>query len=276
MAENKKLDLNLYSRQVYVLGLEAMHKIGNAHMLISGMKGLGVEIAKNVILAGPKAVTIHDTEAASLADLSSQFYLTEASVGKNRAEASLGKLSELNPYVQVKAHTGELTEDFLKEFQVVVLTNNKSLESLKKITDFCHANSIAVVVADTRGVFGQIFVDLGAEFVVTDVDGEEYQPQIITSISKGKPGVVTVHDEARINFETDDIVSFEDIQGMEELNGKQFPVKVTGPYSFTIEDTSGFSEYVSKGLVKKAKVGSSSSSFFIFAIAKVICTDSSL
>ena len=36
------------------------------------MGGLGVEIAKNVILGGVKSVTIHDTKNTSYEDLSSQ------------------------------------------------------------------------------------------------------------------------------------------------------------------------------------------------------------
>ena len=56
-------------------------------VLISGLKGLGIEIAKNVILSGVKAVTLHDTEAVTLADIGSQFFLREADVGTNRAVA---------------------------------------------------------------------------------------------------------------------------------------------------------------------------------------------
>ena len=47
--------------------------------------------AKNVILAGVKAVTLHDTGAVALEDLSAQFYLTESDVGGNRAEACAAK-----------------------------------------------------------------------------------------------------------------------------------------------------------------------------------------
>lgn len=56
----------------YVLGKEAMVRLASAHVLISGVRGLGVEIAKNVILAGPKSVMIHDEGKVDLADLSSQ------------------------------------------------------------------------------------------------------------------------------------------------------------------------------------------------------------
>ncbi len=56
----------------YVLGHEAMRRMGAANVLISGMRGLGVEIAKNVVLGGVKSVTLHDEGATEWADLSSQ------------------------------------------------------------------------------------------------------------------------------------------------------------------------------------------------------------
>ena len=50
--------------------------MGSSNILISGMKGLGVEIAKNVVLAGVKSVTIHDPDAVELGHLSSQVNIT--------------------------------------------------------------------------------------------------------------------------------------------------------------------------------------------------------
>jgi ubiquitin-activating enzyme E1 len=74
--------------------------------------------AKNVILAGVRSVTIHDKKATELRDLSAQFYLTMEDIGKNRAEACKDKLQELNTSVAVKASSEDLTEAFLKGFQV--------------------------------------------------------------------------------------------------------------------------------------------------------------
>lgn len=56
----------------YVLGHEAMHRMATANVLIAGMRGLGVEIAKNVILSGVKSVTVQDESPAEWTDLSSQ------------------------------------------------------------------------------------------------------------------------------------------------------------------------------------------------------------
>ena len=94
-----EIDESLYSRQLYVLGHDAMKKMAKSAVLISGMKGLGLEIAKNIILGGVKSVTLHDECNAEMADLSSQFYLSEDDIGKNRAVVSLNKLAELNRYV---------------------------------------------------------------------------------------------------------------------------------------------------------------------------------
>jgi tRNA A37 threonylcarbamoyladenosine dehydratase len=55
-----------------VLGKEAMQQLAAAHVLVSGMRGLGVEIAKNLILGGVKSVIVHDCGKVDYPDLSSQ------------------------------------------------------------------------------------------------------------------------------------------------------------------------------------------------------------
>jgi ubiquitin-activating enzyme E1 len=101
-----------------VLGFDAMRLMGTANVFLSGMKGLGVEVAKNVILAGVKSVTLHDEGNTELTDLSSQFYLTKQDIGKNRAEVTAKRVAELNHYVPVSVHRGDLTDDVLARFQV--------------------------------------------------------------------------------------------------------------------------------------------------------------
>eukprot|EP00967_Tisochrysis_lutea_P080278 scaffold110152_cov29-Tisochrysis_lutea.AAC.1 len=98
-----KIDEALYSRQLYVLGHEAMRRMMASSVLIVGLGGLGVEIAKNVVLGGVKSVTLYDMELATLADLSAQFFLREEDVGKPRAAATLPHLAELNQCVHMPA-----------------------------------------------------------------------------------------------------------------------------------------------------------------------------
>uniref|UniRef100_A0A8C1W4M6 E1 ubiquitin-activating enzyme n=1 Tax=Cyprinus carpio TaxID=7962 RepID=A0A8C1W4M6_CYPCA len=237
----------------YVIDHDAMRRMGKADVLIAGMRGLGVEIAKNVILAGVRSVTIQDEGVVQWRDLSSQFYLKEADLGQNRALCSEKQLSSLNVYVRVSAWTNKLDEDFLSKFQVVVLTNSP-LEEQLRVGAFCHSNNIKFIVADTRGLCGQLFCDFGESFEVRDTNGETPVSAMIAHISKDNPGIVTCTDEESHEFTDGMFVNFSEIQGMTELNSYgPIEIKVRGSYSFSICDTSNFSEYVKGGVVTEVK-----------------------
>lgn len=205
-----EIDESLYSRQLYVLGHDAMRRMASSDVLISGLGGLGVEIAKNVILGGVKSVTLHDDKNCTVADLSSQFYLSETVIGQNRALTSCEQLSELNHYVPTTAYTGPLTEDFLRKFRVVVLTGASWAEQ-ERVAAFTHANNIALVIADTRGLFSQVFCDFGPEFTVLDVNGENPVSAMIAAITQDYEAVVTCLDDTRHGLEDGDYVTFSEV-----------------------------------------------------------------
>ena len=90
MVEEVKIDTNLYSRQIGTFGLETMGKLVQMKVLIIGCRGLGVETAKNLILAGPKSVAIYDPTTVTIADRGANFYIKEQDVGNTtRAEACI-------------------------------------------------------------------------------------------------------------------------------------------------------------------------------------------
>ena len=49
-----------------------MKRMNRSDVLISGMGGLGVEIAKNIVLGGVKSLTIHDEGNVTIENLASQ------------------------------------------------------------------------------------------------------------------------------------------------------------------------------------------------------------
>jgi len=250
----KDIDEGLYSRQLYVLGHDAMRRMGKSDVLISGVRGLGVEIAKNVILGGVKSVTIHDEGLVALTDLSSQFYLSEKDVGRNRAEVSVPSLAELNKNVPVIPFTGKLIPEFVSKFRVVVLTAS-SLEEQLWISDMTHSKNIALIVASTRGLFGQVFCDFGTDFVISDKDGNQPVSVMITAITREEKSVVTCLDETRHGLEDGDYVTFSEVEGMLELNGcPPRKVEVLGPYTFSIGDTTNLSEYIKGGIATQVKM----------------------
>ena len=252
---NGEIDESLYSRQLYVLGHEAMKRMGSSNVLVVGLRGLGVEIAKNIALAGVKSLTLFDPKPAALQDLSSQFFLHPEDVGKPRGDVTAPRVSELNPYTPVGVHQGtDLTRELsqLKQYQVVVLTDTTLRDQLT-IADYCHQNGIYVLITDTFGLFGTIFTDFGKNFTVVDPTGENPLNGIVAGVDES--GLVSALDETRHGLEDGDYVTFTEVEGMEGLNdGNPRKITVKGPYTFSIGDVSGLGQYKRGGLYTQVKM----------------------
>ncbi|XP_030888227.1 ubiquitin-like modifier-activating enzyme 7 isoform X3 [Leptonychotes weddellii] len=251
---SKSLDEELYSRQLCVLDLPAMQRIRRAKVLLSGLQGLGAEVAKNLVLMGVGSLTLHDPHPTCWSDLAAQFFLSEKDLERSRAEASQEPVAKLNGAVQVCVHTGDLTEELLPDFQVVVLTASK-LEEQLRVGALCHKLRICFLVADTRGLVGQLFSDFGEDFTVQDPTEAEPLTAAIQHISQGSPGILTLRKEADARYFHDgDLVTFSGIEGMVELNGcDPRPIRVQEDGTLEIGNTAIFSRYLRGGAVTEVK-----------------------
>mmetsp|Transcript_19411 Transcript_19411/g.28753 ORF Transcript_19411/g.28753 Transcript_19411/m.28753 type:complete len:1029 (+) Transcript_19411:1-3087(+) len=249
-----EVDESLYSRQLYVMGREAQKRMAKSDVLILGANGLGVEVAKNVILAGVKKVTLKDTNSCKWEDLSAQFYLTEKDIGKPRAKSCIEKLAELNRYVKVCCIEEEITPIILDQHNVVVLID-VDLKNQIEIDDYCHEKGICFISADVRGVFASVFCDFGLSFYVSDKDDAPASSCLVCSVTQDNPALVTVMDDNRHGLETGSIVTFSRVEGMVELENRTFIVTEKSPYSFEIDiDSTHLKPFVS-GYVNEIKQG---------------------
>lgn len=228
MQVDQDIDESLYSRQLYVLGKEAMQKMATSNVLIIGLGGLGVEIAKNVALAGVKSLALYDPEPATIADLAGQFYLTEKDIGKPRASACVNKLSELNSYVPVSVVDGDLAK-LIPNYQVVVVTETV-LERAIQINQITRSHGAKFIYGTCFGLVGTVFNDFGPEFTVTDTNGEE--PVVGTVATIEQDGEVYAPESAMHGLENGMLVELSDVQPA-ELNGR-YRATVKGPLSFNI------------------------------------------
>ena len=264
--DKENLDTNLYSRQIGVYGIETMKEIIKLNIFIYGMRGLGIEISKNIILAGPKKVTIYDPNICKISDLTSNFYITKNDVKNNmrRDEVSIKKLSLLNPFVEIEimkekninTHLENNIQEKDSKYDVVIISEFFPEEEIKKINNLCRKNNIGFIYTVELGIFGFCFVDFGDNFCVKDENGKDPLSYCIKSISKEKPGIVTIDTTAgKLQLGNKDKVIFKEIEGMTELNNcKPKNVKVLSNNSFEIDDTSQYSEYISGGIVEEVKI----------------------
>ncbi|XP_062285260.1 ubiquitin-like modifier-activating enzyme 6 isoform X1 [Scomber scombrus] len=249
-ADSMEIDDSLYSRQRYVLGDSAMHQMAQSSVFLSGMGGLGIEIAKNIVLAGVKTVTLHDTKQCETWDLGSNFFIRKEDVlnQRKRGEAVCPRVAELNPYVHVDLSSVALDDNtdlsFLRKYQCVILTEAR-LSLQKRVNEFCHLQQppIRFIGCDAYGICARVFCDFGEEFEVSDPTGEEPKEIFIQSITKDNPGVVTCMDNQPHGLQTGQSVVFREVNGMKELNGTARQVSVLSPYSFAIGDTSQLQIY---------------------------------
>ena len=168
-----KIDENLYSRQIYTYGKELMDKIVDLKILIMGLRGLGIEVAKNIILVGPKEVSISDKNLCQINDLGANFYLNEIDVNKNtREDSCINKLKNLNPYVNVNIYKGSSIED-MKKYDIIIVTELNSIDKIIDIDNFCRKNKIKFIYALNCGLTGFLFNDFGDEHYVYDFNGEK-------------------------------------------------------------------------------------------------------
>lgn len=111
VGEGKEMNINdeavkdRWSRYIGAMGVDAVAKQSASNIFLSGAGALGIEIAKNLVLAGCKSFTLHDYKPITYRDLSGQFFLNfEEDLLKNkkatRSEACLHRLKQLNYYVK--------------------------------------------------------------------------------------------------------------------------------------------------------------------------------
>ena len=81
---------------------------------MAGMRGLGNEVAKNLVLAGVNSMTILDHENLTKEDNVSSFLAPTDQVGKNRAQASLERLKQRNLMIEITANERIQRKDFFR------------------------------------------------------------------------------------------------------------------------------------------------------------------
>lgn len=201
-----------------------------------------------MILTGGKQLSVYDPTIAKLEDAGSNFYITEAHIGKmSRAEASIGQLKELNPLMDVNVIKGPISKELVSKYNLVFVTEMLiPVAELIGINEFCRklTPAIGFIVTMNLGLYGFTFVDLGPKFIVKDATGESPSSYIMVHVMKGNPGIVRLHEDKKHSYSEGDYVKFREVEGMTELNSlPPTQIKVIDRFSFSICDTSGFGEY---------------------------------
>ncbi|KNH08296.1 ubiquitin-like modifier-activating enzyme [Perkinsela sp. CCAP 1560/4] len=233
-------DKQLYSRQEFAVGSDAQTKLSNASVILIGLSGLGVEVAKNLVLIGINRLTLVDKGYISREDLSTNFFARESDIGKKRTDIASRGLGELNPTVKLESLSDSDIEDIsidtIRLCSIVIVVNKAfSSTSVVRLNNIVRSNGKGFILAENYGVSGVVFVDFGPAFKVIDPNGETFQACRVASI--GDDGRVECQDDQKHGLERGDVVEFCHLkEPLTSMNGSRIFVKdVVSPYAFTID-----------------------------------------
>ncbi|CAD8120224.1 unnamed protein product [Paramecium sonneborni] len=238
---------NLMSRYIGVVGLDAVKKQSESTVFIHGLNGLGIEIAKNIVLSGVKKLIIYDPIQVQLSDLGTNFYLSQEDINYRRDERVLNKLKYLNPYVRIEIFQNNIQEINLNEIQVFI-TQDPKLAS-----EISNQNKVAVILAQTRNIFARIVTDFGNEFNIVDKDGEQLSELMINDIQNN---LVTLFQNQNHNLNENDFVLIQEVrqfEGQNESYNQKFQIKNVKRNSFELITDKIFCSYKSHGVAYQQK-----------------------
>lgn len=152
-------------------GMEGQRRLRNSRVLLIGMGALNSEVCKNLVLGGVGKVTLMDDAIVATEDLRSQIFVRQAGIGKQRSEACIELVKDLNPLVQVEIAAGNimhLPTSFYEQFDIISMTG-VDLATILHVDEVCRqCVGIKLYCTDIHGMCGWVFNDLGQshEFTV--------------------------------------------------------------------------------------------------------------
>ena len=253
-----KINTELYSRQLSIYGLESMKKISELKIILIGLRGLGLEIAKNIILSGIKSLTLFDKQICNINDMGSNYFISQKDFGKRRDIVCIKQLSELNEYVELSIFDGKNLIENLERFNIVIITEIMDKNYLIEIDKFCREKKIGFIYCAALGLSGFIFSDFGIDHIIKSKLNREkkiYSIKKIIKNNKNKIQIIIDGNDFSIVGEGK-YIKLKEIKGLEELNDKIIPIKYISKEAFEIADIYNINvdKYINGGLVEEYEI----------------------
>lgn len=208
-------EAELYDRQIRLWGAHAQAKIRDSSVLMLGFNGVASEVAKTLVLAGIKSLTIVDDQPIQEADDTSNLFCRRAVETKDepkyRTYAVKEKLKRLNPLVKViiinkPIISEEIVLDETTIYNLLTLHSFLSISEINQINTWCRKRSMMFYFAIDFGFYGFIFNDLSAEFAF---EYEKYNKKPIDESKKDskaetKGDLISIDDDEQGEEDTTD------------------------------------------------------------------------
>jgi len=151
-----KIQIERYSRQIKIVGVEGQEKLLKSKVLVIGAGGLGSSAIQFLAASGIGRLGVVDPDRVEISNLQRQT-IHAGRIGLNKAESARLFARQLNEDVEVDAYPTKIEEipEIVREYDVV-LDCVDDLKSKFFINDICVKYGVPYVHASAVGFVGEI------------------------------------------------------------------------------------------------------------------------
>ena len=153
-------DTQRYARQLTLseVGPEGQRKLAKAAVVVIGAGGLGSPVLQHLVASGVGTVGVVEFDTVDISNIHRQTLYSTGDVGHAKAEASVDRLRDVNPSVQIVSHAIKLTADtadgVLADYDLVV-DGSDTFATRYVVNDAAVRVGIPVVYASVNQFSGQ-------------------------------------------------------------------------------------------------------------------------
>ena len=96
------MEENAFCRTEYLIGQEALQKLKNSKVAISGIGGVGSYVVEALARSGVGSFVLVDKDTVSISNLNRQLIATLDTIGKNKVDIAKERILSINPNAKVK------------------------------------------------------------------------------------------------------------------------------------------------------------------------------
>ncbi len=148
----------LFDRQLRLPGWN-QELLKRSKVLIAGVGGLGVEVAKNLAMVGIGHLILVDMDTIEYSNMNRQFLFVGASEGASKAEVAAKKLREINPFIRIEAYNTMLQDipPYVYQDCDIYVAGLDSIEARAELNRRAVHNRKPLIDAGTAAYNGHIY-----------------------------------------------------------------------------------------------------------------------
>lgn len=153
------MDRDWQSRTDLLLGDTALHKLGESHLLLVGLGGVGGYAAELLARSGVGRMTIVDNDTVNLTNINRQLIALHSTVGQSKAPLWGQRIRDINPSIQI-----EVREQFVRDEETYELLDAAPYDFVIDAIDTLSPKVHLIKALTERGIPFVSVMGTGAKF----------------------------------------------------------------------------------------------------------------